>query len=54
MRNNNKKTGVGGIMLVMTGAPDKLCQVRVRRIVDWQPLLTHQVEDVMVQGRNIR
>ena len=35
-----------GIMLVM--------EAGIHRVVDWPLLLTHQLEDIMVKGRNIR
>ena len=50
-QDNNKKTGRSSrtvILLDMAPPRRSVLEVGIRRVVDWPPLLTRQLEDVMV------
>ena len=50
---DNKKTGRSSRKAILLDmAPPR--QVGVRRLVDWQQLLNRKLEEIMVEGRNIR
>ena len=51
MQGNNKKTVRSSrmvILLDMTPPRRSVLEIGIRRVVDWPPLLTRQLEDVMV------
>ena len=56
MQDGNKKSGRSSrtaILLDLAPPRRPVLEVGIRRVVDWPSLLTRQLEDVIVYGRNI-